>query len=145
MTRGAPTQASLASRYLFLLLLGFVMGASIAVAASRTIKARKDLFPNSIMQVMEKQFSLLDANIRANRCMVTDTQPRLQTLRLVSNDIETAFSGLVEDARLIAHARQLRANLDAAIAAAPANCSAVRAARARAVESCKACHQDFGN
>ncbi|HZV39244.1 MAG TPA: hypothetical protein VFF96_10910 [Pseudoxanthomonas sp.] len=145
MTREAPARASNASRYLFLFLFGLVVGAMIAVFALRAIKARQDPFPDSVMQVMEKQFALLDAGIGANRCMATDTLPRLQTLRLVGNDIETAYPDLAEDARFAGHARQLLANLDAAIAAAPADCGAARAARAKAVESCKACHRDFGD
>lgn len=145
MTREAPARASNASRYLFLFLFGLVVGAMIAVFALRAIKARQDPFPDSVMQVMEKQFALLDAGIGANRCMATDTLPRLQTLRLLGNDIETAYPDLAEDARFAGHARQLLANLDAAIAAAPADCGAARAARAKAVESCKACHRDFGD
>ena len=145
MTRETPARSSNASRYLFLFLLGLVGGVVLAVFAFRAIKARQDPFPDSVMQVMEKQFTLLDASIAANRCMATDTLPRLQTLRLVGNDIETAYPDLAEDARFAGHARQLRANLDAAIAAAPADCGAARAARAKAVESCKACHRDFGD
>lgn len=145
MTRETPVRTSNASRYLFLFLLGLVFGAVIAAVALRAIKARQDPFPDSVMQVMEKQFGLLDANIEANRCMATDTMPRLHTLRLVGNDIEIAFPDLAEDARFAGHARQLRANLDAAIAAAPVDCGAARAARAKAVESCKTCHRDFGD
>lgn len=145
MTRETPVRTSNASRYLFMFLLGLVFGAVIAAVALRAIKARQDPFPDSVMQVMEKQFGLLDANIEANRCMATDTMPRLHTLRLVGNDIEIAFPDLAEDARFAGHARQLRANLDAAIAAAPADCDAARTARAKAVEACKACHRDFGD
>ena len=145
MTPETPARSSNASRYLFLFLLGLVVGVVLAVFAFRAIKARQDPFPDSVMQVMEKQFTLLDASIAANRCMATDTLPRLQTLRLVGNDIETAYPDLGEDARFAGHARQLRANLDAAIAAAPADCGAARAARAKAGESCKACHPDVGD
>lgn len=145
MTGQAPAPVSNASRYLFVLLLGLVFGALIAVVALRAIKARQDPFPDGVMQVMEKQFGLLDANIEANRCMATDTLPRLQTLRLVGNDLEIAFPELAEDVRFANHARQLRADLDTAIGAAPADCGAARAARAKAVEACKACHRDFGD
>lgn len=145
MNSEPSAQASNASRYLFVLFLGFLIGVVITFLGLRALKARQDPFPDSVMQVMEKQFTLLDASIEANRCAATDTLPRLQTLRLVGNDIEIAFPGLAEDAGFKKHASQLRANLDAAIAMAPADCGAARAARAKAVESCKACHRDFGS
>lgn len=140
-----PARASNASRYLFLFLFGLVVGVAASVCALRALKARQDPFPDSVMQVMEKQFALLDTDIKANRCMTTDILPRLWTLRLVGNDIETAYPDLAEDARFADHARRLRADVDAAIAAAPSDCGAARAARAKAVQACKACHQDFGD
>lgn len=143
MTRETTARASNASRYLFL--FGLAIGVAVAVFAQRAIKARRDPFPDSVMHVMEKQFTLLDANIAASRCMATDTLPRLQTMRLVGNDIETAYPDLAEDARFADHASRLRTNLDAAIATAPADCGAARAVRAKAVQECKACHRDFGD
>lgn len=145
MISDPPAGESNASRYLFLFLLGLAVGVVVTVFMLRAIKARQDPFPDSVMQVMEKQFSLLDDNIKANRCMATDNLPRLQMLRAVGNDIEIAFPDLAEDTRFKNHASQLRANLDTVIAAAPTNCNATRAARAKAVEACKACHQDFAN
>lgn len=145
MTSETPAQASNASRYVFLFLFGLAVGVAISVFAQRVIKARQDRFPDSIMQVMEKQFSLLGDNIKANRCGIADTLPRLQVLRAVGNDIEIAFPELAEDARFRDHVSRLRSDLDEAIAAAPAGCSAARKARAKAVAGCKACHQDFTN
>ena len=145
MTSETPAKESNASRYLFLFLLGLVVGVIVTVFVLRVIKARQDPFPDSVMQVMEKQFGLLDGNIKANRCMATDNLPRLQMLRAVGNDIETAFPDLAEDTRFKNHASQLRANLDTIIAAGLTDCNATRAARAKAVEACKACHQDFAD
>lgn len=145
MTNERSAKESNASRYLFLFLLGLAIGVLITVFMLRAIKARQDPFPESVMQVMEKQFSLLDENIKANRCMATDNLPRLQMLRAVGNDIEIAFPDLAEDTRFMNHASQLRANLDTVIAGSPTDCNSVRTARAKAVEACKACHQDFAN
>lgn len=145
MTSETPAKESNASRYLFLFLLGLVVGVIVTVFVLRVIKARQDPFPDSVMQVMEKQFGLLDDNIKANRCMATDNLPRLQMLRAVGNDIEIAFPDLAEDTRFKNHASQLRANLDTIIAAGLTDCNATRAARAKAVEACKACHQDFAD
>lgn len=135
--------ASTASRYLFLFLIGLLVGAVLTVVGMRTLQARQDPFPDSVMHVMEKQVGLLDANIKANRCMASDTLPRLQSLRIIGNDLETAFPDLAEDQRFSGHTSQFRATLDTAIAAAPADCAAIRATRDKAVQACKACHQDF--
>lgn len=140
-----PAKESNASRYLFLFLLGLAIGVVVTVFILRAIRARQDPFPDSVMQVMEKQFRLLDDNIKANRCRATDNLPRLQMLRAVGNDIEIAFPDLAEDTRFKHHASQLRADLDTVIAASPTDCNAARTARAKAVEACKACHQDFAN
>lgn len=145
MPSETSAKESNASRYLFLFLLGLVVGVIITVFVLRAIRALEDPFPDSVMQVMEKQFSLLDDNIKTNRCMTADNLPRLRTLRAVGNDIEIAFPGLAEDTRFKNHASQLRANLDTVIAAGPADCNATRKARAKAVEACKACHQDFAD
>lgn len=145
MTSETPAKEPDSSRYLFLFSLGLVVGAVIAAFVLRAIEARRDPFPDSVMQVMEKQFSLIDGNIEANRCMATDNLPRLQMLRAIGNDIEIAFPDLAEDTRFKNHASQLRTDLDMAIAADPADCNAARAVRAKAVEACKACHLDFSD
>ena len=122
-----PAKASHASRYFFLFLIGLVIGAVLTVMALRAIQARQDPFPDSVMHVMQKQAGLLKQNGEESRCAVTDTLPRLQSLRAVSNDLELAFPGEAEDARFVGHASQLRAALNAAIATPPADCAALGA------------------
>lgn len=138
-----PAKSSNASRYFFLFLIGLVMGAVLAVMALRAIQARHDPFPDSVMHVMHKQSSLLQQNAKESRCAITDSLPRLQSLRAISNDLELAFPAEAEDARFVGHASQLRATLNAAIAAPPADCAALGAASQKIGEACKACHQDF--
>ncbi len=145
MTPDTPVRASNASRYLFLFLLGMVVGGAITALVLQTVRTHRDPFPDSVMQVMEKQFGLLDDSINAKRCTSADTLPRFQVLRAIANDVEIAFPYLAEDAGFRNHASQLRANLDAIIASAPANCDTTRASRAKAVEECKACHRDFAD
>jgi len=137
--------ASQASRFLFLFLLGLLVGAVATVMAMRALQARQDPFPDSVMHVMSKQTEVLKQNLAANRCTTSDAVPRLQTLRAVSNDLETAFPDLAEDQRFVTHAGQLRATLDGALSAPPAGCPDTKATLAKVGEACKACHDDFGH
>lgn len=137
-----------AARYLFVFLVGLVIGAIAVVMILRAVEARKtwqDRFPTAAMDVMQAHVAQLRASRDANRCNATDTIPHLQALRTVSNDIEPAFEveGLREDQRFVEHAGKLRAALDASLAAPPLNCAGVSTAMDRIGEACKACHQDF--
>ncbi|KAF1688093.1 hypothetical protein B1992_01325 [Pseudoxanthomonas broegbernensis] len=134
---------SSAARYLFVLLAGLVIGAICTVMLVRALKARSDPFPEALMQVMARQDRELRANVAANRCTANDALPRLQSLRAMANDVETAFPGLRDDQRFAAAASGLRATLDATLAAPPQDCAQLTAAVARIGEDCKACHRDF--
>lgn len=137
---------SIASRYLFLFLLGLVLGAVSVVMALRAIEARKtwqDRYPYAAMQLMQAHVAQLDASTTANRCAATDTLPHLQALRTIANDIEPAFGGLRDDARFASHASKLRATLDDALSTPPLNCMGVGATSKQIGEACKACHLDY--
>lgn len=137
----APT--STASRYLFVLLAGVLIGVVATVMAMRALQARQDPFPSALMQVMDKQLALLLRGHAQNRCSAADLQTRVQTLRLLGNDLETAFPGLSDDSRFQQHAGTLRATLDAAQAALPDNCAALDRLTHRIDDDCAACHRDF--
>ena len=141
-----PGQPSAASRYLFVFLVGLVIGAIGVVMILRTVEARKtweDRYPVAAMDLFQAHVAQLKASNEANRCSATDTLPHLQALRTVANDLEPAFGDLREDARFRKHASDLRAALDSTLAAPPLNCAGVRAAIGKVGEACKACHQDF--
>lgn len=141
-------KSSAAMRYLFLFLLGLVIGVIAVVMILRAIEGRKtaqDYFPEAVMHVMDSHVNMLDANVKANRCAATDTLPQLQALRMMANDIEPAFGDLSEDARFAKHASDLRAALDDVLANPPLNCDGVGTALKHIGEACKACHQDFRN
>jgi len=138
-----PRRPSAAYRYLFMALLGLLVGIVATVMLMRALQARQDPFPHSLMQVMAKQADLLAQSQKANRCTVSDALPRLQSLRALSNDLELAFPSLRDDRRFATHARELRAGLDQALASPPGNCAALATVNARIGEGCKACHQDF--
>ena len=142
MTEPSRTQSN-ASRYLFVLIAGLLLGAVATVMAMRAIQARQDPFPNSLMNVMARQSQLLGDSRKQNRCSINDSTPRLQTLRLLSTDMDLAFPGLRDDARFQQHASRFRATLNDAMSATTADCTALAAVTEQLGNYCKACHQDF--
>ena len=140
-----PPSGNAAMRYLFLFLVGLVVGVVGTVMAMRALDARKDHFPGSVMHMFAAHMDMLDANVAANRCAATDTLPQLQALRTVANDIEPAFGDLRDDSRFAGHASDLRAGLRRAPANPPIACAGVQAAMKDIGDGCKACHRDFRN
>lgn len=138
-----PHRQSNGARYLFMLLLGLVLGVVATVMALRAIEARSDHFPGSVMHVQQWHLGRLRASIEQNRCGASDALPHLQSLRMMANDIEPAFPGLSDDKRFAGSASQLRADLDAALSNAPSDCAALTDVVQTIGQSCKACHQDF--
>lgn len=135
--------AGTGARYFFLFLVGLVAGVICTVMAMRALEARKDHFPDSVMQVQQWHMGQLKANMDHNRCNATDTLPHLQALRTMADDIEPAMPDLRDDERFAKAASQLRAALDSARANPPLNCAGVGAAMKEIGAACKACHQDF--
>ena len=132
-----------ASRYLFLLILGLVLGAVATVMALRALEQRKDHFPDALMHVQQWHMGQLKTDMEQNRCNATDVLPHLQALRVSANDLEAAFPDLRDDARFKTAASAMRAAADKAVANPPLTCEGVGAAMKSLGESCKACHQDF--
>ncbi|MBN8263619.1 MAG: cytochrome c [Xanthomonadales bacterium] len=132
-----------AGRYLFLLILGLVLGVVATVMAMRTLEQRKDHFPEALMHVQQWHMGQLKGDMEQNRCNATDVLPHLQALRLSANDLEAAFPDLRDDARFKTAASAMRAAADKAVANPPLTCEGVGAAMKSLGESCKACHQDF--
>lgn len=142
---GKPTAArpSNAGRYLFLLILGLVVGMIATVMAMRALDARKDHFPDALMEVQGWHMGQLKAAMEQNRCGATDVLPHLQTLRLLGNDLEPAFPDLRDDERFRTAAAAMRASADKAIAAPPLSCESLAGTMKSLGDSCKACHRDF--
>ncbi len=59
MNASPPRRLSAAHRYLFVLCLGLLIGLIATVMVSRALQARRDPFPGSLMQVMQRQTQLL--------------------------------------------------------------------------------------
>lgn len=138
MTGNAP-------RFLFLFLIGLVVGVIGTVMAMRALDARKDHFPDSLMHVQQWHLNQLRSNVEQSKCGANDTIPHLQALRMTANHIETAFPDLSDDERFIKHASGLRAVIDTALTTPPLNCPGLGTTAGDVGEACKACHQDFRN
>lgn len=132
-----------ASRYLFLFLLGLVMGVVATVMAMRALDARKDHFHESVMHVQGWHLNQLKKKVEQNRCAATDVLPNLKALRTMADDLEPAFPDLADDQRFAQHASRMRAQLDSALASPPLNCAGVSKTATDIGETCKGCHQDF--
>lgn len=142
-TQPSTARTSNASKYLFLFLLGLVIGVIATVMAMRAIDARKDHFHDGVMHVQQWHLGQLKLKVEQNRCAATDILPDLKTLRTMADDLEPAFPDLRDDKRFIEHASRMRARLDTALASPPLNCAGVGTVTADLGEACKACHQDF--
>ena len=134
---------SAASRYLFVLIAGLIIGIIATVMGMRAWQARQDPFPTALMTVMAKQSAQLKEAQSQNRCSLADTLPRLQTLRALTNDMDAAFPSMRDDTRFQEHASTLRATLNQALAAPPTDCQALADVNKAIGENCQACHQDF--
>lgn len=145
MNAPAPRAGNAAARYFFLFLVGLAVGIVATVMALRALDARKDHYPESVMHVMAAHVGALKGNMEQSRCTASDVLPHLQALRTMAGDIEPAFGDLREDKRFAAHAADLRASLDGALAAPPMACAGVGTVLEEVGADCKACHQDFRN
>ena len=139
----SPKPASHARRYLFLFLLGLVVGAFGTVYAMNALDARRDHFPESLMFVQQAQMGMLKQRLQANRCTASDVVPKLQTLRALAGDLEPAFPDLADDSRFQQHASRFRATLDGALATPPISCAALGQTMKAIGDDCQACHRDF--
>ncbi|AWH18076.1 hypothetical protein C1922_12570 [Stenotrophomonas sp. ZAC14D2_NAIMI4_7] len=143
MTASPSPGQTTAYRYLFVLALGLLIGLVATVMVGRALQARRDPFPDSLMQVMQRQSQLLQQAQQQNRCSLADSVPRLQVLRLLSNDLELVFPQLQHDRRFQAHASAYRGRLNDALAAPPTDCAALATLVKAVQDDCRACHQDF--
>lgn len=144
----ARRTSSVFGRYLFVLILGLVIGMVATVMLVNTWNARKttqDLFPDALMQVQQWHLSKLQSNVADGRCDVTDTLPHLESLRATARYTEQAFPDLMDDDRFKQASSGMRTVLNAAHGAPPLNCAGVTAMNAKIDAACKACHRDFRN
>lgn len=129
-------------RSLIVGVIGLLVGALCTLILINTLR-QGTAYPNGVMAVMSAQMKSLDQSLKSNRCAATDLTPPLMTLRHLGNDLEPAFLPTQDDERFVAHASELRAALDAALSAPPADCAAARVVVDRVNGGCQSCHRDF--
>lgn len=137
---------SAASRYLFVFLLGLVIGIVALVMVLRALDGRKgwqDHYPVATMQLMSAHSAQLREKLAANRCGATDVLPHLQALRVLGNDIDPAFGEMAENTRFAAHTGGFRATVDKALESPPMSCTSLKGTLDAIGADCKACHTDF--
>lgn len=123
------------------ILLGLIVGI-IGTAMALNALRQATAFPRGVMAVMQHHLGSLRQATRDGRCEAPDSQRRLQTLRLVADDIDAAFPGL-EDPTFRDYTAKLIGQVDAGLAAAPADCAALEKVVADIGGSCSACHRDY--
>ncbi|TZF90183.1 hypothetical protein [Cognatilysobacter lacus] len=141
----APARRGNGSRYLFMGLLGLVVGAVATVMVMRALQQREDPYPHSLMHVMAAHMHALKDNVTQNRCAATDVLPHLQTVRALANDIEPAFKDMRDDPKFAKYASDLRAAIDASLASPPLSCPGVQAVAAKIGQACEDCHKYTNN
>ncbi len=129
-------------RSLILVLIGLFVGFAVTLIGMNSLR-KGTAYPNGVMAVMSAQMDALESSLKQNRCAATDLSPRLQTLRHLGNDLEPAFLPTEDDERFGEHASNLRAALDAALAAPPADCAAAKVVIDKVGAGCQDCHRDF--
>lgn len=137
----APVRRGNGPRYLFMGLMGLVVGVIASVMIMRALQQRKDPYPEAVMHVMSAHMRALKADVTQNRCAATDVLPHLQTMRALANDIEPAFKDMQGDAKFAQYASGLRASIDASLASPPLNCPGVQAVAAKIGQACEDCHR----
>ncbi len=131
-------------RLLLLFLLGLAVGAVGTDMIEKALQ-RKSAFPDGVMTVMGHQMKALGESLKQNRCTTSDLTARLQTLRLVANDIEPAFGGLQKDEQFGRYAGGLRGAADLALASPMTSCAVATAAVNKVDQACDSCHRDYRN
>ena len=139
----SPKRGSAGKRYLFVGLIGLVLGVIATVMIGNALRAGHDPVPHALMHVQAHHMDALKSNLKQNRCAATDTIPHLQTLRRTADDLEAAFPDLTKDDRFTKHASDFLKVLDASLASPPMNCEVVKQTLALIDDQCKACHNDF--
>src|SRR5262245_10119827 len=129
-------------KLVILFLVGLVVGAAGTLVAVNALH-RGTAWDHAVMAEMGAQMKQVDASVKSNKCAATDLVPRLQTLRLVANDIEPAFAGDIDEPQFNRYAADLRAAADASLANPPMSCQAASATLSSIDKACDACHRDF--
>ncbi|MGA9826730.1 MAG: hypothetical protein WBQ57_00095 [Rhodanobacteraceae bacterium] len=129
-------------RYLVCLIIGLAIGALTATTVQNVLLAR-DVWPRSIMQVMQHELAGARHDIRARHCADADLESSFAHLALLSGDIEPAVQPEKPPDRIFAnHVARLRQAI-AMARATGSDCERRLPALAAIGEACDACHRDY--
>jgi len=123
-------------------LIGIVMGAAGTAILVNSLNKRS-AYPDGVMTVMGHQMKALGQSIKQNRCTPSDLTTRLQTLRLVANDIEPAFDSMQGDSQFGRYGSKLRAAADSALTSPITTCAIASKVVDKVDQACDSCHRDY--
>jgi cytochrome c556 len=130
-------------KYLILFLIGLLAGAMGATIFVNTMRQR-DAYARGLMDVMQHHYAGLRENIRARRCEATASTYAISQLRTLATDVDSAiYPDATPDAPFREFSSRLSTMLDAASAAAPADCTVLATHVQRIGKVCDECHQQY--
>lgn len=126
-------------RYAVCMILGLLIGAIATVITTNTLAARRDMYPDSMMHVM--QHELAAAGKAADQPTCNDNHHALDKLSLLSNDIIIAMPDSGEPDRVFhRYIESLREKIEIA---RQSECSNRKQAITDVKNACSDCHRDY--
>lgn len=126
-------------RHVVTLIIGILVGVIVTTTAMRVLNARKDAYPEALMNVMKHE--LIAANQTATKPACNDNANALDKLTLLSNDIITAMPDEGTPDRVF---HQYISNLhDKVLAAGQSDCAQRKEALTEVKNACDDCHRDY--
>ena len=126
-------------RHVVLLIVGLLSGVILSITAMRVLNARKDAYPEALMNVMKHE--LVAANEAATKPACNENAHALDKLTLLTGDILTAMPDEGAPDRVF---HQYVSNLhDKAIAASQSDCTQRKQALTEIKHACDDCHRDY--
>jgi len=131
-------------RAVAMLAVGILVGALGAVTAVGAMK--KDIpLPKASMTMMKHHFGALRGMPDAKQCDAAQARRHLAGLQALGTEFHAFLPTGGDDAAFEKHAAGFAQAVDDAVAAAPADCTALAAVNQKIGGACKACHDDFRN
>ena len=127
-------------RAALLIMLGLAIGVIGTVFGLNALRQHQPL-SHSVMSLMAHHAGALNAAVKARQCDAAQSRQHLTRLLETTADIKEAFPGV--DQPFLDEAAKLREKTQAALQAAPADCTALAAAIKPIGETCQSCHQQY--
>jgi cytochrome c556 len=127
-------------RAALLIVLGLAIGILGTVFGMNALHEHEPL-SHSVMTLMDHHAGALRQAVKTKQCDAAQAQLHLTRLLETSADIKEAFPGV--DQPFLDEATKLHEHIQAAVQAAPADCTALAAAIKPIGETCKSCHDQY--